>query len=259
MIFDHVHPSHGGPNTVHITRVQVACLIRDAGCRRVLDLPSGTGALTHMLLESGIEAVSADLNPEGFVVPGRSCVQADLNATLPFADGDFDGFACIEGIEHIENPHLLAREANRVLKPGGRIYISTPNVLSIRSRLSYLLRGYPDQFHYMIEVDKETGVEQPVAHINPIGYLELRYTLSLWGFHVDLVETNQPVKQGSLVYRLLRAVLQMRGRRAAASSAHTAQVRRVLLSDTVLFGEALIVGAKKIADCRSNYKPTTST
>lgn len=248
MNFDRVHPSHRGPNTVHMTRVQVARLLREAGCRRVLDLPCGTGELTHFLLECGIEAVSADLNPGGFVVPSRSCVRADLNAVLPFGDGEFDGFACIEGIEHIENPHLLAREANRVLKPGGKIYISTPNVLSIRSRLSTLLRGYPDQFHYMIEVDKETGAEQPIAHINPIGYLELRYTLSRWGFRVELVETNRLVKRGSLLYRLLRAVLQTRGRRAAASSPHTAEVRRVLLSDEVLFGEGLIVGATKVAD-----------
>lgn len=250
MTYDHVDPAHRGPNTVHMTRVQVAGLIRAAGCRRVLDLPSGTGALTHLLLESGIDAVSADLCPEGFVVPGRTCVRADLNATLPFGDDEFDGFACIEGIEHIENPHLLAREANRVLKPGGRLYISTPNVLSIRSRLSTLLRGYPDQFHYMVEVDRATGREKPVAHINPIGFLELRYVLARWGFRVDLVETNRLVKRGSLLYGVLRALLRTRGKRAAASSPQVAAVRRQLLSDAVLFGEGLIVGATKVADYR---------
>ncbi|WP_447973267.1 class I SAM-dependent methyltransferase [Nitrospira sp. Kam-Ns4a] len=248
MQFDQVDPAHRGPNTVHLTRVQVARLIRETGCRRVLDLPCGTGELTHFLLESGIEVVSADINPEGFVIPGRPCVPANLNEVLPFDDGEFDGFACLEGIEHIENPHLLAREANRVLKLGGKIFISTPNVLSIRSRLSYLLRGYPDQFHYMIEVDKDTGVEQPVAHINPIGYLELRYTLSRWGFRVDAVETNRYLKRGSLLYRLIRAILMTRGKRAAAASPHRAEVRRVLLSDAVLFGEGLIVGATKVME-----------
>jgi SAM-dependent methyltransferase len=228
--------------------MQVAGLIRAAGHRCVLDLPCGTGALTHALLEHGIDVVSADLEPHEFIVPGRSCIRADLNAALPFEAGQFDAIACVEGIEHIENPHLLAREANRILKTGGRVYITTPNVLSIRSRLSYLLRGYPEQFHYMIEVDPANGREHPIAHINPIGFLELRYTLSRWGFHVDLVETNRYRKQHSFLYRLLRALLQSKGKRSAAAHPRIAEVRKALLSDAVLFGEGLIVGATKVAD-----------
>jgi SAM-dependent methyltransferase len=229
-----------------MTRVRVAELILADGHKRVLDLPSGTGALTQMLLDGGVDVVSADLNPDGFVVQGRSCARVDLNAALPFVDGGFDAMACIEGIEHIENPHLLAREANRILKPGGRLYVSTPNVLSIRSRLSYLLRGYPDQFHYMIEVDQEKGIERPIAHINPIGFLELRYTLSRWGFRVDVVQTNRLLKQNSVLYRALRRLLLTRGKRSAASHPQVAQVRESLLSDAVLFGEGLIVGATKV-------------
>lgn len=248
--FDSVHPSHHGPNTVHMSRCLVAGLIVDTGHRKVLDLPCGSGALTQMLLDKGLEVVSADINPANFVVPGRVAVHADLNATLPFADAEFDAIACIEGIEHIENPHLLARDANRVLRTGGTIYISTPNVLSIRSRLSYLLRGYPDQFHYMIEVDSATGKERPVAHINPVGFLELRYTLSRWGFRVDEVRTNRYLKKGSLFYKLLRAILQTRGKRSAATHPAVSEVRRRLLSDEVLFGEALVLGATKVTDCR---------
>ncbi|MEW6544059.1 MAG: class I SAM-dependent methyltransferase [Nitrospirota bacterium] len=246
MEFDRVHPSHKGPNTVYLTRVQVAELIKQAGHRHVLDLPCGTGALTQLLLDRGIDVTPADLNPDGFMITGRSCVRADLNASLPFESAQFDAMACIEGIEHIENPHLLAREANRVLRPGGRLYVTTPNVLSIRSRLSYLLRGYPEQFHYMIEVDPATGKEQPIAHINPIGFLELRYTLNRWGFRVDLVKTNQYNKRESPLYRLLRLLLLTRGKRSAASHVKIAEVRRTLLSDEVLFGEGLIVGATKV-------------
>lgn len=250
MTFDHVDPRHRGPNTVNMTRVRVAELILTAGHKRVLDIPSGTGALTQMLLDKGVETVSADLDPTGFVVPGRSCVRADLNARLPFEDEEFDAIACIEGIEHIENPHLLAREANRILKLGGRLYVSTPNVLSIRSRLSYLLRGYPDQFHYMIEVEPETGMEKPVAHINPIGFLELRYTLSRWGFRVDLVQANRLLKTSSLLYRALRRLLLTRGKRSAAAHPRVAEVRDSLLSDPVLFGEGLIAGATKVSRAR---------
>lgn len=243
--FDRVHPSHQGPNSVHMTRVQIAKMILDTGHRRVLDLPSGSGALTQMLLDGGVDVISADLNPEGFVIPGRKCVRADLNSRLPFEDAEFDALACIEGIEHIENPHLFAREANRILQAGGRLYVSTPNVLSIRSRFSYLLRGYPNQFHYMIEIDPVTGLERPIAHINPIGFLELRYTLACWGFQVAQIRTNRYVKRWSPLYQLVRVLLQSKGRRAAAAHSCVSEVRRMLLSDTLLFGESLILEAKK--------------
>src|SRR2546422_5533020 len=130
--FDSVHPDHRGPNSVHLSRLLIADLIFAAGQKRVLDVPCGTGALTQMLLDRGVEVISADLHPGGFAIPGRKSQRADLNARLPFEDGEFDAIACIEGIEHIENPHLLAREANRILRVGGMLYVSTPNVLSLR-------------------------------------------------------------------------------------------------------------------------------
>jgi SAM-dependent methyltransferase len=229
--------------------MQVARMILDISPRRVLDLPCGSGALTQMLLDGGVDVVSADLHPDGFVIPGRTCIRADLNRRLPFDDAEFDAVACIEGIEHIENPHLLAREANRILKADGRLYISTPNILSIRSRFSYLLRGYPNQFHYMIDIDPVTGDERPVAHINPIGFLELRYTLMRWGFRVGRLQTNRHVKRWSPLYQLVRLLLGSKGRRAAAAHPRVSQVRKALLSDTLLFGEALILEAIKSRDC----------
>lgn len=247
MTFDHVHPDHQGPNTVHMTRLHVARLIVDAGHKRVLDVPCGTGALTQLLVDAGRDVVSADLCPESFVVSGRSAVQVNLNALLPFEGETFDAVACVEGVEHIENPHLLARESNRLLRMGGMLYVTTPNVLSIRSRLSYLLRGYPEQFHYMVEVDPATGAEQPIAHINPIGFLELRYVLGRWGFRVDLVQTNREIKKGSWFYQAIRQLLMTKGKRSAASHSSVASVRQWLLSDAVLFGEGLILGATKVA------------
>ena len=247
--YDHIGPEHRGSNTVHITRLRVADLIRAAGHRYVLDVPSGTGALTQLLVERGIEVVSADLHPEYCVSPNRTCVSADLNTRLPFDDAQFDACACVEGIEHIESPHHFAREANRILRMGGKVYISTPNILSIRSRISNLLRGYPNQFHYMIEIDTLTGSELAIAHINPIGFLELRYVLSRWGFRVDVLQTNRFQKKHSLLYQLIRSFLVTRGKKAAALHPAVNKVRQMLLSDEVLFGEGLILGATKVADC----------
>ena len=232
---------------MHRMRVQVANMIVGARHRRVLDLPAGSGELSYLLLQRGIDVMSADLEPGTYIVPGRNCTKADMNSLLPFPDGQFDAVACIEGIEHIENPHLFVREANRLLPPGGELYITTPNVLSIRSRLAYLLRGYPNQFHYMIELDPKTGQELPIAHINPIGFLELRYILSRWGFRVTTVETNKLTRRNAFLYRLLEFLVRSRGRRAASSHPKIAEIRDMLLSDALLFGDSLIIVAQKLS------------
>jgi SAM-dependent methyltransferase len=70
--WDHVSPDHRGPDAIHMTRVLVADLIKEVGHRRVLDIPCWKGRLTQLLLERGIEVVSADLNPNAFLVPGCS-------------------------------------------------------------------------------------------------------------------------------------------------------------------------------------------
>jgi len=245
MQFDHISPTHRGPNTVHMSRVKIAGMVVGAGHSKVLDLPAGSGALTHLLGERGVHVVPADLNPDRFIVARPACVYADMNAILPFEDNTFDAMVCIEGIEHIENPHLLAREANRILKKQGMLYISTPNILSIRSRLSTVLRGYPVDLHYMRDMNPSTGVERPRDHINTIGFLELRYVLTQYGFDVRPPHTNRFQKKHSLFYRFLRLLMAFRGKRAASKDPHIAVVRRMLLSDEVLFGEALILEAVK--------------
>ncbi len=60
--------------------------------------------------------------------PGATFHVANLLGTVPFPDASFDAVTCIEVVEHFEPhklPHVLA-EAKRILKPGGRIIITTP-------------------------------------------------------------------------------------------------------------------------------------
>ena len=94
------------------------------------------------------------------------------------------------------------REANRVLKTQGTLILTTPNILSIRSRLSYLLRGYPNYFTYMVQRDSRSTEERPIDHINPIGFLELRHILARCGFNVRQVAANRLQKRSSVVSSL---------------------------------------------------------
>ncbi len=70
---------------------------------RVLDVPSGAGALSLRLQRAGFEVDSCDVNADGFQAAGPRFTRGDL-CQLPYPDGAFDYAACIEGPEHLENP-----------------------------------------------------------------------------------------------------------------------------------------------------------
>jgi SAM-dependent methyltransferase len=70
------------------------------------------------------EAESAPEAPSGF-----TCTQA-IGESLPFREDVFDCILLSEVIEHLEAPQISIREAARVLCPGGRLLITTPNYRS---------------------------------------------------------------------------------------------------------------------------------
>ena len=186
----------------------------------------------------------------GDIDTSRQCnelrwVRLNLNHRWPYRDECFDYVICTEGVEHLENPWHLIREAKRVLKVGGKLFLSTPNILSIKSRLSGLLYGFPNYFHYMIERDSRSPQELSVDHINPIGFLELRHILARNGFFIERITPNRYQKKYSLWYRLIKVFIYTRGLSATRDLAK-GEVRRQLLSDEILFGELLIIVAKKL-------------
>jgi ubiquinone/menaquinone biosynthesis C-methylase UbiE len=51
----------------------------------------------------------------------------DANERLPFCDNEFDLLWCSEVIEHLLDPAFTIQEFKRVLKPGGKLLMTTPN------------------------------------------------------------------------------------------------------------------------------------
>jgi SAM-dependent methyltransferase len=45
---------------------------------------------------------------------------------IPVDDGSFDAALCIQVLEHLDAPHLAFKEFQRILKSGGRLYLSAP-------------------------------------------------------------------------------------------------------------------------------------
>ena len=164
----------------------------------LLDVPAGEGALAARLIGAGFDVRCCDLYPEIFRLSGVEIKRGDLSGTLPFGDGEFDYVTCVEGLEHIENPQQAIREFARLLRPGGHLIVSVPNILNIEERIKWLLHGYTSHFkplsrEHLENLRGEFGEMEEIAlHINPISYAELRYTLEKYGFEILRLHRDKP-------------------------------------------------------------------
>ena len=109
---------------------------------RVLEVAAGSGAFARRLLELGFRVEACDLYPDQFRVPEVPVRYADLSERLPYDDASFEYLSCLEGVEHLEDQFAFVRECWRVLKPGGRLLLSTPNILGLASRWRYFWTGF---------------------------------------------------------------------------------------------------------------------
>jgi len=105
----------------------------------VIDIPAGSGYTSSIVASLGGKVRAYDLFPQFFTAEGLNCEEADLAEQLPIEDESADMLICQEGIEHLQDQLAVLKEFNRVLKPNGRLLITTPNISHLRAKVSYLL------------------------------------------------------------------------------------------------------------------------
>ncbi|MBI5804567.1 class I SAM-dependent methyltransferase [candidate division TA06 bacterium] len=170
----------------------------------VLDVPAGNGATTEILLAHGALVEPFDLFPEYFMLKGIECKRADIMEKIPVADGHADMLVCQEGIEHFSDQLKAFKEFNRVLKPNGRLLLTTPSASSLAAKLSHLLfesetarQMPPNEIDDIWMSDKSVSSQIYHGHIFLIGLQRLRILAKLAGFRIREVKYVR-LSKGSL-------------------------------------------------------------
>jgi 2-polyprenyl-6-hydroxyphenyl methylase/3-demethylubiquinone-9 3-methyltransferase len=125
-------------NPTRLAYVRDRCTLRGA---HVLDVGCGAGLLSEALAGEGAEVMALDLAPELIEIAKLHLLESQ--ATRPTLRVDFrvqstealaierpasfDAIACMEMLEHVPDPGSVVRACASLLKPGGRLFVSTLN------------------------------------------------------------------------------------------------------------------------------------
>lgn len=203
---------------------------------RALDLGAGQGALSARLKEAGLAVEACDPNPEQFQIEGVQCRGIDEAGRLPYDDAQFDIAVAVEVVEHIDGHQDFFSEAARVLKPGGLLLFTTPNILSLKSRMLFFFGGY----YYSFGPLEPFKVDPSSQHISPFTLNRYQWMLSRCGFRLQRVATDKRQSLSiafAFLVPLIKLVTLLEARRKSPVPSQN--------TTTLLFGRKLVVVAEK--------------
>jgi 2-polyprenyl-3-methyl-5-hydroxy-6-metoxy-1,4-benzoquinol methylase len=161
---------------------------------RTLDVGCFTGELLGLLMnEARADAYGVELQEEAAQIaearfPGR-VFRHNIDHPSDFlADGSFDAVTMMGLIEHVQEPAALLSRARALLKPGGWIFLQTPNSSSVPARLSRQL--WPPL--------------APVEHLHLFSERAIALALRRSGFEVRQIKAHVKKLPLAYVYEMLR-------------------------------------------------------
>jgi SAM-dependent methyltransferase len=226
----------------------------------VLDLSCGRGEILSALANDGCTVRGTHYRSDDYklttqftpLMTGGLPIDenVDLTQPLPYPSESYDLVILSEVIEHLPNFIPILREAARVLRPGGHLVLSTPNIARLHSRLGFFLDGT----HKLIRrrVGWDLGPDDLYAyHINPVDFPLLHTVLHQSGLHVRALPfTKFKPRHAWLLagYPIFWLATQVGVRERITSEAHDRgerDLRRWMMSPAMLASEQLLVVARK--------------
>ncbi len=232
---------------------KVVVIFEDLKKGKVLDLGCGDGDYVKRLKDSGFEVIASDMDSKRFKYHDLIKFEAsNLDKPLPFPENSFDYVLFLEVIEHIYNPDFVIGQIAKVLKSGGSLIMSTPNILNLGSRMRFLFEGGFDFFREpILDYSKvfPRGLEN--MHVIVWRYQEIEYLLFKNGLraeacYTDLIKSSLKFL-GFLLLPIIRLQCWQKERRSSKrGGVDYRRINKILLSKELLFGRHLITKAQKL-------------
>jgi SAM-dependent methyltransferase len=170
----------------------VPSLVAEHG--RILEIGSSPPFVTAALSQRGYDVAGVDIAPDRFAGSiarfGLEVHACDIEQErLPFDSDTFDLVLMNEVFEHLRiNPIFTCSEVLRVLRPGGRLMLSTPNLWSLRGIFRFLVlrRAYAACADPYEEFSKLATIGH-MGHVREYTTREVRSFLTRVGFDVERV------------------------------------------------------------------------
>jgi SAM-dependent methyltransferase len=143
----------------------------DLADKHILDLGAGNQPISAPI--ECRQKFFADIR----VFPRTSLICNLLNG-IPFADDSVDAIVAGEIIEHIAHSRRFLQEMRRVLKANGVLVLSTPNIVSLKYRIAFLLGRIPA---HAARADYTYDADNPASdwgHVRDYSFSELRRVLT---------------------------------------------------------------------------------
>ncbi len=157
--------SHGSSSKAIYEMVAKALGERHPGGGVLVDVGCGAGNLYRFVNHQVDRYIGVDVvRYDGFATEAEFLAHNFDAGQVPLADASADVVLSVETIEHLENPRAFVRELVRLTKPGGLVIITTPNQLSLLSKLTLVLKNqfnafqeapglYPAHITALLEID----------------------------------------------------------------------------------------------------------
>jgi len=175
---------------------------------RGIELGSSDGEIAVQIRDMGADIVACDGDEKALAVArekhGLETKAFDISKDFPFEKNSLDFIYAGELIEHLVDTRKFLAECNRVLKPGGTLVLTTPNLATLRDRFRFLAGLSPRQIdpthpYLWLHVRPFTG-EMLKKCLHEAGFEETSLRSNLVG--IPLPYGSGKVVESKLLYKL---------------------------------------------------------
>jgi SAM-dependent methyltransferase len=229
---------------------------------RALDVSCRNGEIMRALAARGFEVRGTRFERGLPPIEGMPIDEGvDLTRGLPYPDESFELVVLTEVIEHLENHRAALSEVARVLRPGGYLILTTPNIMRLDSRLGFMLSGMHKAKRRQIPLDTPLD-EAHRYHNYPIPFVLLYYLMRINGLRLEALGHGKVKPFSYVLYVLLYPLVALDTQFRLVWRERKPQVRalnrelaRWMIDRRVLTEDNLIVRAHK-APVREALKET---